>query len=52
MRIVLDADVLVAAFRSDRGASRKLLEAALDRRFVLLLSVPLVIEYEAATDAA
>ena len=44
---VLDTDVLVAAFRSDAGASRRVLEAALDRRFELLLSVPLIFEYEA-----
>jgi putative PIN family toxin of toxin-antitoxin system len=47
MRLVLDADVLVAALRSDRGASRQLLLAALDRRFVMLASVPLFLEYEA-----
>jgi putative PIN family toxin of toxin-antitoxin system len=44
---VLDTTVLVAALRSDAGASRKLVMAALDRRLVLLLSVPLMIEYEA-----
>jgi putative PIN family toxin of toxin-antitoxin system len=44
---VLDTDVVVAAFRSDKGASRQLLLAALDRRFELLLSVPLILEYEA-----
>jgi putative PIN family toxin of toxin-antitoxin system len=44
---VLDTDVLVAAFRSDRGASRQLLLGALDGRFELLLSVPLILEYEA-----
>ncbi len=44
---MLDTDVLVAAFRSDRGASRQLLLGALERRFELLLSVPLIIEYEA-----
>jgi predicted nucleic acid-binding protein len=38
MRMVLDTDVLVAAFRSERGASRQLLIAALDQRFVLLAS--------------
>ncbi|MGA8541032.1 MAG: putative toxin-antitoxin system toxin component, PIN family [Terriglobales bacterium] len=43
---VLDTDVLVAAFRSDTGASRRILLAALDRRFELLLSVPLMLEYE------
>lgn len=47
MRVVLDTDVLVAALRSDQGASRRLLLAALDRQFVLLASVPLMIEYEA-----
>jgi putative PIN family toxin of toxin-antitoxin system len=44
---VLDTDVLVAAFRSDSGASRRLLEMALAREFELLLSVPLMFEYEA-----
>lgn len=48
MRVVLDTGVLVAAFRSDQGASRQLLLAALDRRFVMLVSVPLMLEYEAA----
>ena len=47
MRVVLDTDVVVAALRSDQGASRQLLLAALDRRFVMLVSVPLMIEYEA-----
>jgi putative PIN family toxin of toxin-antitoxin system len=47
LSFVLDTDVLVAALRSDRGASRQLLLAALDRRFELLLSVPLILEYEA-----
>jgi putative PIN family toxin of toxin-antitoxin system len=44
---VLDTDVLVAAFRSAQGASRQLLLGALDLRFELLLSVPLMLEYEA-----
>ena len=47
MRLVLDTDVMVAALRSDRGASRQLLVAALDRRVVALGSVPLMLEYEA-----
>jgi putative PIN family toxin of toxin-antitoxin system len=47
MRVVLDTDVLVAALRSDRGASRELVRMAVDGAFALLLSVPLVIEYEA-----
>jgi putative PIN family toxin of toxin-antitoxin system len=46
--VVLDTDVMVAAFRSDRGASRQLLISALDGELELLASVPLMIEYEAA----
>jgi len=44
---VVDTDVMVAAFRSSLGASRRLLLAALERQFELLLSVPLILEYEA-----
>jgi putative PIN family toxin of toxin-antitoxin system len=44
---VLDTDVMVAALRSSRGASRLLLLGALDGGFQLLLSVPLILEYEA-----
>jgi len=47
VRLVLDTDVVVAAFRSEHGASRRLLLAALEREFVMLLSVPLMLEYEA-----
>jgi len=39
--------VVVAAFRSKQGASRQLLLAALDREFVMLLSVPLMLGCEA-----
>ena len=46
MRLVLDTNVVVAALRSPSGASAALLEQALDRRFTLLLSVPLALEYE------
>jgi putative PIN family toxin of toxin-antitoxin system len=42
----LDTDVVVAALRSGKGTSRQLLVDALDRRFELLLSVPLILEYE------
>jgi putative PIN family toxin of toxin-antitoxin system len=49
---VLDTDVMVAALRSDRGASRQILLAALNRQFELLLSVPLVLEYEAVLTRA
>ncbi len=44
---VLDTSVMVAALRSRRGASRQLLLGALTHRFELLLSVPLLLEYEA-----
>ncbi len=46
MRFVLDTNVVVAALRSPKGASATLVEQALNRRFTLLLSVPLVLEYE------
>ncbi len=49
MRLVLDTAVMVAAIRSDAGASRVLLRAALERRrrVTMLVSVALLIEYEA-----
>lgn len=47
LRVVLDTDVMVAGFASDRGASRRLLMAALDGELRLLLSTPLLVEYEA-----
>ena len=47
MRLVLDTDVIVAGLRSDRGASRQLLKFAFEQRFILLASVPLMLEYEA-----
>jgi len=45
-RTVLDTDVLVAAVRSDRGASRVLLTGALQQRYPVLASVPLMLQYE------
>lgn len=38
---------MVAALRSDAGSSRQLLISALNKGFELLLSVPLMLEYEA-----
>ncbi len=54
MRLVIDTNVMVAALRSDAGASRWLLRAALERRrgLTLLVSVPLLIEYEAVMTRA
>lgn len=37
---------MVAAVRSDRGASRALLVAALEQRYAVVASVPLMLEYE------
>jgi putative PIN family toxin of toxin-antitoxin system len=47
IRIVLDTDVLVAAFDSPTGASRQLLIEILDGNVSLLMSTPLLLEYEA-----
>jgi len=49
MRLVLDTTAMVAAIRSNAGASRWLLLTALEQRhgLSLLVSVPLLIEYEA-----
>jgi putative PIN family toxin of toxin-antitoxin system len=47
MRVILDTAVMVAAIRSDAGASRRLLLAGLERRLTLLASVPLFLEYQA-----
>jgi len=44
---VLDTTVVVAAFRSKYGASQQLLLAAVNGDFQLLLSVALILEYEA-----
>jgi predicted nucleic acid-binding protein len=45
--VVLDTNVLVAGFRSRRGASFRLLQLLRAGRFEIALSVPLVLEYEA-----
>ncbi len=47
MRYVLDTNVLVAALRSDSGASRELLSSAIAGTMIVLASVPLMVEYEA-----
>jgi putative PIN family toxin of toxin-antitoxin system len=47
MRVALDTDVLVAAVRSRQGASRAWISAILRGEANLLLSVPLVLQYEA-----
>jgi putative PIN family toxin of toxin-antitoxin system len=46
-RIVLDTNVIIAGLQSRNGASNQLLRMVPERRFALLLSVPLFLEYEA-----
>lgn len=45
--VVLDANILVAASRSRWGASFALLQALRNGRYKALVSVPLMLEYEA-----
>ncbi len=47
LRLVLDTDVLVAAFDSPTGASRQLVLDVLDGNGCLLMSTGLLLEYEA-----
>lgn len=47
MKIVLDTNVMVAAMRSAKGASRKLLIMLDEGKFEALASVSLMLEYEA-----
>jgi putative PIN family toxin of toxin-antitoxin system len=46
-QIVIDTNVLIAAQRSKRGASSKLMSLVGTGRFDIHISVPLVLEYEA-----
>jgi putative PIN family toxin of toxin-antitoxin system len=46
-RAVFDTNVLVAAMRSPRGVSARLIEAAFARKFEIIANAALVIEYEA-----
>ena len=52
MRLVLDTNVVIAAFRSRRGASNLLLRYAEAREVGLLCSTPLFLEYEAVLGRA
>lgn len=47
MRVALDTDVLVAALRSQTGASNALLRAVRQGRLEAVASVPMMLEYEA-----
>jgi putative PIN family toxin of toxin-antitoxin system len=46
MKLVLDTDVIVAAFRSPKGASAALLRMAARKEFAMAISVALLLEYE------
>jgi len=46
-RVVLDTNLLIAAARSRTGASSALLNALRGQQFIALVSVPLMLEYEA-----
>ena len=48
MKIVIDTNVLVAALRSRRGASFRLVSFLPNDKFSSFISVPLVLEYEDA----
>jgi len=48
LRVVLDSNVLVAGLRSRRGASFRVLSLVGAGRFVTVVTVPLVLEYERA----
>ncbi len=52
MRLVLDTNIIVAAFRSRRGASNALLRLLEVRRATLLCSTALFLEYEAVLSRA
>ena len=45
-QVILDTNVLVAAFKSSRGASFRLLSLVNAGKFQLNVSTPLVVEYE------
>ena len=47
MKCVLDTDVIIAAMRSPSGASAALLGLIMNKRAIILASVPLFFEYEA-----
>lgn len=47
VRVVLDTDVMVAALRSAHGAARQCLMLGFEGRITLVVSAPLMFEYEA-----
>lgn len=47
MKIVIDTNVLVSSLKSSNGASFKLISILPNQKFISVISVPLIIEYEA-----
>jgi putative PIN family toxin of toxin-antitoxin system len=45
MKVVIDTNILVAASRSNRGASYRIVQLIPDERFQICLSMPLYLEY-------
>lgn len=45
-KIIIDTNVIIAALKSKRGASNKLLQLFGTKKFIHHVSVPLVLEYE------
>lgn len=46
LQIILDTNILIAAFRSKRGAANLLLDKLNDSRWQVNVSTPLLLEYE------
>ena len=46
LQIILDTNILIAAFRSRRGAANLLLDKLKDSRWQVNVSTPLLLEYE------
>jgi len=46
MKIVIDTNVLFTALKSQSGASYKLVSLIPSKRFSIVISIPLIIEYE------
>ena len=46
MKVVIDTNILVSALKSRRGASYRLISLLPSKKFSIVISVPLMIEYE------
>lgn len=52
LRVVLDTNVLISGIRSRQGASFRVLELVGSGRFTVCISVPLILEYQAAAQSS